>query len=88
MKLKKELNGLIDNYQALPAGSIEGYSEALRDEGGYKDFETRLAWDLLRIVKGTSWICNLYDQYGCNDKHITTLAKAALRAVYKIEEAK
>ena len=88
MKLKHELNGLIDKYRALPAGSIKGYAEALRADGGYNDFETRLAWDLLRIVTGTAGICKFYDDYHCNDNHITTLAKAALRAVYKIGEIK
>lgn len=30
MKLKRELNRVIDDYNALPAGYIERYAEALR----------------------------------------------------------
>lgn len=85
MKLKAELNTVIKAFQGIKH-LIPEHVELVKQEGTYEDLETRIAWDCLRSAKGTNWICNLYDRYDCNDKHITTLAKAALRAVYTIKE--
>lgn len=82
MKLKNELNFVIEKFKKLE--NLKEYAEELKAEGNYNDFETRLAWDALRASVGTNTICKWYDQYNCNDKHITTLAKRALKEVYPL----
>lgn len=82
MKLKNELNFTINRMKTIPG--LKEYAEELRESKNYKDFETRLAWDALRAAVGTQKICEWYDQYNCNDKHIDTLAKRALKAVYQV----
>jgi hypothetical protein len=83
MKLQDELNNVIERFRAM-ADRIPPYAAELKASGDYKDFETRLAWDCLRSAMGTKWICSMYDKYQCNDTHLTTLAKKALAAVYKV----
>ncbi len=84
MKLKPELNKVTKALEGIKH-LIPEHVELVKQQGNYKDLETRIAWDCLRAAMGTKWICSLYDQYNCNDDHITTLAKKALRTVYKIE---
>jgi len=84
MKLKPELDTVTKAFQSIKH-LIPEHVELVKQQGNYKDLETRIAWDCLSAVMGTKWICSLYDQYNCNDDHITTLAKKALRTVYKIE---
>ena len=83
MKLQAELLPLIEKYRAA-AGLIVAYAEHLKAAGGYKDFHTRLAWDVLRGIVGTRGICDWYDKYNCHDSHIETLAKRALKEVYTV----
>lgn len=81
MKLKNELPNVISAFETVKQ-KIPTHVEWVKKEGNYKDLETRIAWDLLYATKGTRWICELYSKYDCNDDHITTLAKQALRQVY------
>lgn len=83
MKLKAELNEVVRKMEEIKE-KIELHAEWLKKNGGYKDFETRLAWDALRAVVGSDTICKWYRDYDCNDEHIDTLAKRALRQVYPI----
>jgi hypothetical protein len=80
MKLQAELAFVIAEFEKRKS-EIKEYAEKLKNSGGYKDYETRLAWDILRGVLGSEWICNLYNKYDCNDSHIDTLAKKALKAI-------
>ena len=82
MKLQNELNFTIEKIKGL--SNLKEYAEDLKANGKYNDFETRLAWDALRAAVGTNTICKWYDQYNCNDTHISTLAKKALKEVYTI----
>ena len=82
MKLQNELEFVVDKLKGLK--NLKEYAEELKAEGNYQDFETRLAWDALRAAVGTNTICTWYDKYNCNDKHIDTLAKKALKEVYTI----
>lgn len=82
MKLKNELNFVVEKLKRIT--DLEKYAEKLKAEGNYNDFETRLAWDALRASVGTNTICKWYDKYNCNDKHIDTLAKKALKEVYPL----
>lgn len=81
MKLHAELNALVEKMEAIK-DKIEAHAEWLKEDGRYNDFETRLAWDVLRAVVPTSTIVGWYEQYNCKDTHITTLAKRALKQVY------
>jgi len=83
MKLKNELPNVISAFEKVKE-QIPAYVEYVKAAGNYNDLETRIAWDLLRATKGSAWICELYSKYGCNDNHITTLAKRALEQVYPI----
>lgn len=80
MKLKAELSEVIKRFESIK-DQIPEYSIQLKNKGGYKDFETRLAWDCLHFTFKDNEICEWYKKYDCNDTHITTLAKTALKTV-------
>ena len=80
MKLQKEYEYVKKQFEEH-LENIKDYAPKLRESGDYKDFEVRLAWDCLRAFVGTGTICLWYERYGCNDKHITTLGKKALRVL-------
>lgn len=82
MKLENELKFTVEKMKGIT--NLKEYAEDLKANGDYQDFETRLAWDCLRAAVGTSTICKWYDKYNCNDSHITTLAKRALKEVYPL----
>lgn len=79
MKLAAELDFVVEKFKQIK--NLEEYAVDLQKYGLYKDFETRLAWDCLRKTIPASTICEWYDKYDCNDDHITTLAKKALKIV-------
>ncbi len=83
MKLKNELPNVVKAFKRFEK-KIPAYIETIKNQGGYKDLEARIAWDLLYATKGSLWICELYSKYDCNDNHIATLAKRALREVCPI----
>jgi hypothetical protein len=59
---------------------IRDYAPKLKENGGYKSFETRLTWDCLNGLVGTTTICDTYyNTEGLNDDHITTAGKKALK---------
>lgn len=58
---------------------LENYAKELKASGEYKDFYTRFSWDVIRAACGVNYLCSLYDKYGVNDSHITTLAKKAVK---------
>lgn len=78
MKLKNEVKTVSEKYQQRKV-DIESYAKELKKAGGYKDFETRFAHDVIKGIMGTTYICDLYDKYGCNDPHIKTLSLTALK---------
>lgn len=81
MKLKKELPEMQRRFTAaLPR--IKEYAPRLAASGEYNDFLTRLSWDVLRAVYSSAEICDFYTKYDCNDKHITSAARATLLTVY------
>jgi hypothetical protein len=85
MKLQNELNGLIEKLETIKT-KIPPYAEQLKNTGGYKNFENRLAWDCLHAVVPVSVICEWYTKYDCNDEHISTLARKALNVVLRIDQ--
>jgi hypothetical protein len=83
MKLQNELQNVVDKMEEIKE-KIGKHAIALKESGKFKDFETRLAWDCLYAVVGSNTICEWYKKYDCNDSHIETLAKKALKKVYQI----
>lgn len=77
MKLAPELDFVVEKFKQIR--NLESYAEELKKSGNYNDFEARLAWDCLRLTVPSSTICEWYEKYNCNDTHITTLAKTALK---------
>lgn len=78
MKLKNEMEYVKKQFTEN-LDKITEYAPKLKKSGQYKDFEIRLTWDCLRAFVGTGTICLWYDKYNCNDTHITTLGKNALK---------
>lgn len=78
LKLSPELEPLVEKIQRH-ALWFQQYGRQLRKKGGYRDYETRFARDVLRKVVTTFEICDWYDRYDCNDRHITSLAIAACK---------
>lgn len=77
MKLAAELDFVVEKFKQIR--NLETYAANLKKSGAYNDFETRLAWDCLRATVPSGTICEWYDKYDCNDDHITTLVKKALK---------
>lgn len=77
MKLKAELDYVVKRFKQIK--NLEEYAAQLKEYGIYKNYETRLAWDCLRMTVPATTICEWYDKYGCDDEHITTLVKTALK---------
>lgn len=78
MKLQKEFEFVKIQFQNN-LYKIKEYAPKLKESGQYKDFEVRLVWDCLRAFVGSGTICLWYEKYDCNDTHITTLGKKALK---------
>ena len=80
LKLEKELPEVVKRLEVLKQHSnVLEYKEKLKASGKYKNFEVRFAWEFCRIGISTKEICKWYDEYACNDNHITSLFKAACR---------
>ena len=58
---------------------IENYIPKLKEAGGYKDFNTRLAFDCARAFLDLGWACSLYDTEDLNDTHLKTAYITALK---------
>ena len=83
MKLQNELNFLISKLNEIDDKIVLDYTKNLKESKNYKNFERRIAHDLLRYIYTSKGICNLYDTYNCNDTHIATLALKAF-SQYKL----
>ena len=80
MKMKNLLPIAIKRFEELKKHSnVIEYREKLRKSGNYSKFDVRFAWDVGHAVFTTKEICNWYDEYKCNDDHITSLFKLACR---------
>ena len=79
LKLYPELEPLVEKIRRH-ALWFQQYGKQLREKGGYRNYEVRFAWDVLRKLVTAGEICDWYDRYDeCNDRHITALAIAACR---------
>lgn len=78
MKLQNEFETVKKRF-ADNLEKIKDYVPRLKASGEYNDFERRLTFDCLRAFIGTQTMCEWYDKYECNDNHIYTLGKKALK---------
>lgn len=78
MKLQKEFEFVKTQFENN-LDKIKEYAPQLKASGNYKDFEVRLCWDCIRAFVGSGTVCLWYDKYNCNDTHVTTLGKKALK---------
>lgn len=80
LKLEKELPNVIERIEVLKSKTdVIAYREELRTKGTYKDFATRFVNDIKYAILTPSELCEWYDKYQCNDKHITNLMIAACK---------
>lgn len=78
MKLQNEYNYTKTQFENN-LNKIKEYAPKLKESKQYKDFETRLVWDCMRAFVGSGTVCLWYEKYNCNDTHVTTLGKKALK---------
>lgn len=78
MKLKKEFNYVYGVFEEN-IDKIKEYAPQLKASGEYNNFEKRLTFDCMRAFVGTETMCKWYKQYDCNDGHVFTLGKTALK---------
>lgn len=78
MKLSKEYDFIKTQFNNN-INKIAEYAPRLKASGKYKNFDVRLTWDCLNAFVGSSTICAWYDKYDCNDEHIATVGKKALK---------
>lgn len=83
MKLQSLLPEVTERFKSIPSEIVERHAANLKESGNYKDFYTRISWDCLHAVYSPSEICDWYDQYNCNDAHITTLVKSAFHNAFQ-----
>lgn len=78
-KSEELVNIIRTKFNTLGKEKIQKYAEQLKTQGGYKDFGTRLVWDLVRITTKSSEMLDWYDKYDVNYDHITRAGKDALK---------
>lgn len=82
MKLKSLLPEVVSRFNTIPRETLIRHISKVKASKNYRDLETRIAWDLLHATFTASEICDWYEQYDCNDSHITTLAKDAMTKAF------
>jgi hypothetical protein len=82
MKLQNELSEMIKRFTLIKG--IDKHVESVRKKGNYNNLEARIAWDCLHFCYNSEQIEEWYDKYKCNDSHIETVAKLALRSIIKL----
>lgn len=84
MKLQEVYKETLDEFNAISNDcelleKLKCHIKAVKESGGYKMLNVRIACDIMRCRIGTQRMCDWYRKYGCNDEHITTLALRCMR---------
>lgn len=78
LKLRNELPFIRDQFRPnKPAISL--YAKKLEHQGGYQNFEVRLATDCLSTFVSADKICAWYKQYHASNSQINAAARQVLR---------
>lgn len=84
MKLQEVYKETLDEFKKISLDSellekLKNHIQVVKEYGGYKSLNVRIAWDIMYWRIGSSKMCDWYRKYECNDDHITTLALRCLR---------
>ena len=80
MKMNTEdYNRIVEVFEDNSSIVLDRY-DYIKGSGRYKVLESRVGWDCLRALVGSSFISNQYDK-GLNDNHITTAVVKAVKHV-------
>jgi hypothetical protein len=83
MKLNKIYNKVVARVtERIPEENLLDYIEVVQKEGNYKNLTVRTVNDIKNAIFSSQEICSWYDEYNCNDNHITTLFKKVVRENY------
>ena len=81
MKMSKASYTVILEAFKANKDSIQDYIPKLKAVGGYKDFNTRLAFDCARSFLDIGWVCDLYYKEDLEDTHLKTAYVTALKEI-------
>ena len=75
MKIQKEHYNVIKEKIALiDRDAIKSHALQVKESGKYKDFDTRMRWDIFWASKLNDWVRDNVYTYA-NDEHINTALK-------------
>jgi hypothetical protein len=82
MKVQQEHYDYIKTaIESIGVERLRQHREALKDDPRVRDLEMRLRWDALHAGVGSRWVCDTLYVYGCNDEHIDTALRRAMKEV-------
>ena len=84
MKLQKVYKETLEEFKAISLDcelldKLKNHIQVVKEYGGYKSLNVRIAWDIMYWRIGSSKMRDWYREYECNDDHIATLALRCLR---------
>lgn len=83
MKLDKIYNKVVEKVTSnVKEGSLIDYIKNIEATGRYNNLTVRVVNDIKSILFSPQEICSWYDEYHCNDNHVTTLFKKVIRENY------
>jgi hypothetical protein len=83
MKLDKLYKDVADKVVCnISEQNLIAYIYNVKAKGNYKDLTVRIANDVKHATFKPDIICEWYDEYNCNDNHITTLFKKVIKENY------
>lgn len=83
MKLDNLYNDVAKKVVAcIPEQMLLDHAKAVQSSGKYKNLTVRISNDIKNAVFSPATICEWYDEYNCNDTHITTLFKKVVKENY------
>jgi hypothetical protein len=82
-----KLNGIYNKVAARVKTSVKeenliDYIKEIETTGRYNNLTVRVVNDIKNILFSPKEVCSWYDEYNCNDNHVTTLFKKVVRENY------
>lgn len=83
MKLNKIYNKVAKKVTAIiKEETLINYIKEIETTGKYNNLTVRVVNDIKNTLFSPQEICSWYDEYDCNDNHITTLFKKVVKENY------